>query len=157
MANEKYTAKQWEKAREYFEAGLSIREVSAKTGISKSPIAKKAKDESWSKGTDKGQLIAEAARVEAQKGQLTDTALEVHNELVDERVRHIKFFNAAAIQNVREAMTLQCETQQDHRFRAETISKGRETVLGKQSEPSNTTVNVNNQAGSVSKIELVSL
>ncbi len=78
-------------------------------------------------------------------------------DAVDERTKHIHFFNSAAVQNVKEAMALQCETQQDHRFRAETISKGRETVLGKQSETSNTTVNVNNQSGSVSKIELVSL
>lgn len=154
MANEKYTAKQWGKAKEYFEAGLSLSAISEKTGISKAQISKKSTSEGWSKETEKKQLILDATRLELAKGTLSETAIEVHKELVDERVHHAKFFTNAAIQNVKEAMGLPCESQQDFKFRAETINKGRETVLGKTPD---TAVQINNNAAAPSKIELVSL
>lgn len=47
MANIKTTPKQWEDAREYFEAGLLLREVSEKTGISIPSLSKRAKSENW--------------------------------------------------------------------------------------------------------------
>ena len=42
--------------------------------------------------------------------------------VVDERTRHIVFFNHAAITNVSEAMAAKCENQTDYRARAETVS-----------------------------------
>ena len=65
----------------------------------------------------------------------------IHSE-VEERTKHILFFNAAAIRNVQEAMNEPCASQQDFKARAETIVKGRETVLGKSPE---TAVQINNQ------------
>ena len=38
MANIKTTDKEWERAREYFEAGLSLSEIVKKTGISKTRL-----------------------------------------------------------------------------------------------------------------------
>lgn len=142
MANDKYTIAQWEKAKEYFEAGLSLSVITEKTGISKSQLSKKANAESWSKETEKKQLIVDAARLELAKETLNETALQVHEELVDERVHHIKFFNNAAIRNVKESMSMPCESQQDFKFRAETINKGRETVLGKTPD---TAIQINNR------------
>lgn len=51
--------------------------------------------------------------------------------VVDERTKHVQFFTSAAVQNVKEAMGSLCENQNDYRSRAETIVKGKETVLGK--------------------------
>lgn len=53
--------------------------------------------------------------------------------VVDERTKHIQFFTNAAIQNVSEAMEMKCEDQNDHKSRADTILKGKEAVLGKES------------------------
>lgn len=51
--------------------------------------------------------------------------------VVDERTKHIQFFTNAAVRNVQDAMTVPCEGQADYRMRADTILRGRETVLGK--------------------------
>ena len=54
--------------------------------------------------------------------------------VVDERTKHIQFFTVAAVTNVEQAMAMPCEGQADYRMRADTILKGRETVLGKAPE-----------------------
>jgi len=41
----------WDKAKEYFEAGLSLSEIVLRTEISKAQISKKSKIENWEKGT----------------------------------------------------------------------------------------------------------
>jgi hypothetical protein len=51
------------------------------------------------------------------------------------------FFNSAAIKNVRGAMSAACDSQNDYKARADTISKGREVVLGKLPD---TAVQINN-------------
>ena len=43
-------------------------------------------------------------------------------------------FNRVAVQNVSEAMATKCENQHDYKSRADTILKGKETVLGKSPE-----------------------
>ena len=141
MANIKTTPKQWNKAKEYFEAGLTLSEIVKKTGISKSALGRKSLEERWSKGTQKGQLILDAIQVEKQKGQLSETGLIVHNEIVADNVKATMFFGSAAVRNVQESMLMRCENQSDYRARADTINKGREAVLGKQPD---TAFQVNN-------------
>jgi hypothetical protein len=41
MANIKTTPDEWEKCREYYEAGLSLSKIVAKTGISKTQTLKR--------------------------------------------------------------------------------------------------------------------
>lgn len=141
MANIKTTQKEWDKAREYFEAGLPLSAIVEKTGISKSAISKKSNAEGWSKETQKKQLIADAVRVASAKETLNETALEVHNEIVSDRTRAIMFFGDAAIKNVQEAMLLRCDNQNDFKARADTIIKGKEAVLGKTPD---TAIQINN-------------
>lgn len=131
MANVKTTQEEWKRAREYFEAGLSLAKIVAKTGISKTQLSKRSNLEGWAKGTEKERLVADAVRVEVAKGTLTEQARSVHDELVDEQAKYIKFFNQAAIRNVNGAMAAGCDSQADYRARADTIAKGREVVLGK--------------------------
>ena len=71
-----------------------------------------------------------AANVE-KDGLLVVNAVQV---VVDERTKHIVFFNRVAVQNVSEAMATKCENQHDYKSRADTILKGKETVLGKSPE-----------------------
>ena len=143
MANVKTTPAQWIKAREYFEAGLSLSAIVEKTGISKTQLSRRSGIEGWSKGNEKEQLIQDAVRVAVAKGTLTEQALIVHTELVDERTKHIEFFTSVAIKNVKDAMTIPCENQNDFRARADTILKGREAVLGKSPD---TAIQINNNS-----------
>lgn len=131
MANIKTTPDEWAKAREYYEAGLSLTKIVEKTGISKTQISKRSNAEEWAKGTEKEQLIQDAVRVATAKGTLTEQALVVHNEIVDERVKRTEWLNIQALKNVQGAMADPCNNQHDYKARAETILKAKETVLGK--------------------------
>lgn len=143
MANVKFTNEQWTKVREYYEAGLSLSEINAKIPVDKAAISRRAKQESWLKNnSEKQQLILDAVRVKEAKSNLNQQALDVHNEIVEERTKHILFFNNAAIRNVQEAMQTPCENQNDFKSRAETINKGREVVLGKTPD---TAIQINNK------------
>lgn len=143
MANIKTTDAEWAKCREYFEAGLSLSKIVAKTGISKTQISKRSNSEGWAKGTEKEHLIKDAVRIETAKGTLTEQALAVHKELVTEQTKYITFFNNAALKNTQQAMQMQCESQADHKLRAETIIKGREVVLGKMPDTMINNTNTN--------------
>jgi hypothetical protein len=141
MANIKTTPAQWEKAREYFEAGLLLREISEKTKIAIPNISKRAKADGWSKANEKQTLIQAAVRVAEAKANLGDTALAVHDEIVDSIVSRLERLNRHAITNVEEAMKLRCENQTDHKARADTILKSKETLVGKSPE---TAIQINN-------------
>ena len=142
MANIKTTPAEWAKAREYYEAGLLLREIEDKTGIAIPSISKKAKAEGWAKESEKKTLLQAAVQVGAAKANLNDTALEVHNELVNERVKRLEWLNIQALKNVREAMEAKCDNQSDFRARADTISKAKEVVIGKAPD---TAIQINNQ------------
>ncbi len=72
--------------------------------------------------------------------------------VVDEKMRHIEFFNNSAIRNVKEAMDLSCASQFEFKARAETILKGREAVLGKTAD---TAIQINNSAAEAPKLEII--
>ena len=141
MANIKTTADEWAKCREYYEAGLSLSKIVEKTGISKTQISKRSNSEGWAKGTEKEQLIADAVRVNVSKGTLTEQALTVHDEIVDERTKHIQLFNSLAANNAIKASRLPCETHQDHERLSNTILRSKEVVLGKAPD---TAIQINN-------------
>ena len=158
-----YSQKEWEITRSYFERGLSLSEIVASEDVavkSKSQISKKATSEGWEKNGEKKQLLdreilakQEVATITEKKETLKETDRFIHDQLVDERTKHITFFNNAALKNVSEAVNkITGETSQmEHRMLADTILKGRETVLGKAPE---TAVQINNTAV-VTRIERV--
>ena len=82
-----YSQEQWEKAKEYFEAGLSLSDINLRTEISRPQISKRAKKEQWEKGNIKKQIIYQAVEVATIKETLNETAIEVHNELVNDEIR----------------------------------------------------------------------
>ena len=83
----------------------------------------------------------------------SDRIVTAVNNVVDERTKHIQFFTHAAVTNVKEAMSLPCDSQADFQRRADTISKGKETVLGKAPD---TAVQINNNT-TITRVELVAL
>ena len=152
MANIKTTPAQWVKVKAYIEAGLSFSQISSKTGISKPQIGSRAKREGWSKQTETRQLIVAAVGVEEAKQTLLPVELEVHNELVRDKVKLAEFFTHAAIRNVQEAINAPCEGQADYKSRADTIAKGRDSALGKDAT---TSVNIDNSQTQINTIEVV--
>lgn len=128
----KTTPADWEKAKALFEAGKSLSEINAETGIDRATVSKRAKKDGWEKGIYQ-QLILDGSRVKAEISTLSSTVLNVVEKEIEERTKHIQFFTNAAIKNVQESMSLQCVDQSEFKARAETILKGKETVFGKES------------------------
>lgn len=93
---------------------------------------------------DTAETVNKLVEAKQELAMLDEHSVNAVNAVVDERTKHIIFFNNAAIRNVHEAMSLVCESQNDFKARAETISKGREVVLGKTPD---TQVNIQNNIG----------
>jgi len=150
MANIKTTESEWSRAKEYFEAGLSLSKIEEKTGISRSALSKKSHSNNWSKETGKDVLIQQDIELKLARETLNETATSVHDELVNDRFQYIQFFNNNAIKNVQDAMADICENQNDYRARADTILKAKEVVLGKTPD---TAIQINNNLSVDKKIK----
>ena len=132
------TDDQRQKILAQFHAGASQNELAKRFEVSPATINKLCKGIE-PKNVDKVNTLTRIKTELAAQSEYEVNA--IHSE-VEERTKHILFFNAAAIRNVQEAMNEPCASQQDFKARAETIVKGRETVLGKSPE---TAVQINNQ------------
>lgn len=132
-----------EQALDYWRAGKTQLWISDTLGVSQAAVCK------WVKGVAQDFVPIINAQVDVKKEllQLSDNQRIIINKEVDERMRYITFFNEAAIKNVTAAVSKigDATTQVEHRLLAETILKGRETVLGKTPD---TAVQVVNQLGS---------
>lgn len=159
MANIKTTEREWAKAREYFEAGLSLAMIMERTGISRSSLCKKSNKDGWSKETNKPQLIQTAIDLKLTKATMSDFAVSVHDELVEERTRHIQFITNATYKNISLMMEKVSEgcTLMDHKIVQSTIKDGRESLLGREAPaPATTAIQINNNQ-SIERIELIPL
>ena len=145
----------WEKAKEYFEAGLSLSEIVLRTEISKAQISKKSKIENWEKGNEKKQLISQAIEVAIKKETLKETALEVHNEIVNEQLRRQNLvFNASekALKKL-DSLIDMTEDAQDMKHIVDSIDKASIT-LGVNQRHANSQVNISNTNATQTNIEL---
>lgn len=156
-----YNSKDWDVVRSFYERGLSLADIVARDEVvirDRSSISKKAKAEGWIKGVNstlvENEVLAKQAiaDIASKKSTMNSTELDVHNTIVDERLKHTIFFNNSAIRNVKEAMDLECGSQFEFKARAETILKGREAVLGKTAD---TAIQINNNiTGKISADEM---
>lgn len=147
-----YSSEEWEAVKAFYERGLSLSEIAARPEVKikdRASISRKARKEGWIH-REKATLLQkeietkqEVKKISEEKATLNATELEIHNTLVDERTKHIQFFNQAALKNVSVAVKkIGADTSQaEHRLLAETIVKGREVVLGKAPD---TAIQVNN-------------
>lgn len=129
----KITLEKWGLAKRMFEAGKTLGDITKETDIDKSQISKKAKSEGWIKGKNQ-QLIQDAVRVTAEISNLDSTDRAFVEKEVDERTRHLKFFNQLTMKNL---VTMSKKIDEDmtimeHRLAQDTIAKGKETVIGKE-------------------------
>ena len=143
----KVTPEKWAEARALYGADKSFREIEKLTGIDNSNLAKKAKTEKWERGV-LPQLIADTVRVKESFTALLPQQQAVVTAEVNERLKHIEFFNRAALKNVSVSVKKISDdtTQMEHKLIAETILKGMYAVLGKTPD----TI-INTQVNSASK------
>lgn len=150
-----YSKQQWEKAKEYFEAGLSLTQIEDRTGISRPQISKKSNKEKWEKGNEKQQLIVQAVNVATKKETLKETALEVHNEIVEESVRRKKLVFGAGEKIIQKAthMIDVVSSASDLKALSDTVDKTSIT-LGVNQRHANQNINMNtqNNVGELSEI-----
>lgn len=127
------TQEQWDKAKALFEAGKSLRDIEGQTGINYRTVARRAADDGWIKGR-LSQLIDDSVRIKSEIVTFNDVTREVVTKEVDERTKHIQFFNNATLKNLSVMMKkINDDTDiVEHRVAQEAISKGRDTVIGKQ-------------------------
>ncbi len=130
---------------------LSIRDIADKHDVSHGKVGQLCKgvERDLLPIVDKGTQYK--TELSAHDGRIVDA---VQKE-VDERTKHIQFFTHAALRNVQSAVKKITETtsQAEHRMLADTILKGKETVLGKEPD---TAIQINNgQPDRITRIEEV--
>ena len=79
----------WDKAKLLFEYGKSLSEIQKETGINRSTISKKSKEESWQKSTENSTLIQQEidttikqVEIGKKKSTLNQQQLILHNKEV---------------------------------------------------------------------------
>jgi hypothetical protein len=163
MANIKITQDEWNKAREYFEIGLSLSQITERTGISRGQLSKKSTKEGWSKETGKNILIQKAIELKQAKETMSPMAVSVHNEIVDERTKHLAFIQNATYININRMLNKfnpkSKEYQEempmmDHKLVQSTIKDGRESLLGKEAPPAPPPITVNNNTLNITNDDL---
>lgn len=147
-----YSEEEWMRVKAYYEAGFTVASIVERPDIKiKSPVSiyKRSKKDGWIKGSTKEliekecYLKPELKKVQDLKYQKSRQEVEIINDLVAERLTAIQFLDNAALENTRQAMTADCNSQFEFKARADTISKSKETIVGKS--PDNL-VQVNNNA-----------
>ena len=171
----KATPEIWGKARALFEADKSFRDIAKHCPpLDSSNIAKIAKKEGWQRGVlppiirDKARvdaefttvlprLISDKVRVDAEFTTLLPQQQEVVVREIDERNKHIKFFTSATIKNCKTMMQKVDDDADfaDHKLVQDTLSKGKETVLGK--EPAQVINNTNAQQNNNDKDYVINI
>lgn len=131
-----------------FHAGKSQNELAKKYEVSPATINKLCKGIE-PKNIEKVNALTRIKTELAEQSEYEVNA--IHSE-VEERTRHIMFFNSAAVKNVKEAMEKDCTSQFEFRARAETILKGREAVLGKTPD---TAIQINNAPPEVPTLNVI--
>jgi len=97
-----YSSKDWEIVRAFYERGLSLNEIIDREEVNitdRSTISKKAKSEGWER-LEKSTLLAkeilakqDLAEVQEKKFTLNSTELDIHNNLVVEKMKNVEFFD----------------------------------------------------------------
>ena len=126
---------------------MSQKDIADKHKVSKASVNKACKGITQ----DCKSIVTEGLQYKQSLAKHDDRIVTAVNAAIDKKLWYLEFFDDAAVTNVTEAMRTPCESQNDYRARAETISKGRTDVLGKAPE---TQVNIQNNTA-ITKIEHV--
>lgn len=139
----------WEKAKALYEKGDSLRDIEKEVGIPYKTIDNRAKVHGWGKGI-LAHHIADSVRVQQEFGTMDLAQQTVVSQEVNKQVQRMEWLNTAALKNASDAMKAPCDGQVDFKHRADTISKAKEVLVGKNPEIA---VQVNTQLNAISLIE----
>lgn len=81
-----YSETQWEKAKGYYEAGLSLSKITEKTTIARNTISQRAKREQWEHGKNADYIEAKEL-IATKKGTEKEQAVLILDEIADENIR----------------------------------------------------------------------
>lgn len=144
-----YTKEQWERAKGYYEAGLSLSKITDKTTIARNTISQRAKREQWEHGKNTDYIEAKEI-IAIKKGTISDKKEQVSlmcaDEVADENIRYKRliFGNAEKLAGKITIMTDQVDTPNDVRTLVEANDKLAVT-LKVADRHSNQNINVNTQ------------
>ena len=99
------------------------------------------------KGVDKStaHIVNNLVQSKQALSQLDERTVNAVNEVVDSKVKWLEYLNRQALKNVQDSFKAPCVEQVDFKHRADTISKAKEVLVGKNSDVS---VQVNTQVNS---------
>ena len=134
-----YTESQWEKAKAYYEAGMTLSQIKDKTNIARNTISQRAKREQWEHSKN-SEYIEAKIKVESQKGTILEqsgsVALNIADDIAFNKAKALTLFQNAALKNQAKANELLelTEDMKDIESHSRLTKTNKETVLGKDPE-----------------------
>ena len=131
-----YTESQWEKAKAYYEAGMSLSQIKDKTNIARNTISQRAKKEQWEHGKNADYIEAKI-KVETKKGTILEqsgaVALNIADDIAVDKAKSLLLFQNSALRNQQKANEILDITDdiKDLEAHARITKTNKETVLGK--------------------------
>ena len=109
-----YSNEQWERAKAYYEAGLSLSKIKDKTGIARNTISQRAKKEQWEHSANADYIEAKEV-IAVKKGTISEQAVLVLDEVADENIRrkNLVYGNAEKLASKLTTMIDQIDTPND--------------------------------------------
>jgi len=151
-----YSNEQWEKAKAYYEAGLSLAKIKDKTGIARNTISQRAKKEQWEHSANTDYIEAKEI-IASKKGTISEQSVLILDEVADERIRHKKLIqdNATKLADKLNKLTDEVDNAQDIRHLVEANDKLSITLkVNERHAPKTEISNVNaTQNNKVIKVE----
>ncbi len=126
------------------------RKLAQKYKVSNGFVAKYTKGVSH----DTADLVSMGVEYQCGLRALDEQAVSSVSSVVDERTRHVEFFNNVTVKNISSMMKkINLDTPiMEHRLAQAAIKDGRETVLGKSPD---TAIQINTQQPAITAIELI--
>ena len=134
-----YTESQWEKAKAYYEAGMTLSQIKDKTSIARNTISQRAKREQWEHSKN-SEYIEAKIKVESQKGTILEqsgsVALNIADDIAFNKAKALTLFQDSALRNQKKAndMLDLTDDMKDIESHARITKTNKETVLGKDPE-----------------------
>ena len=143
----------WDKAKDYYEAGLSLAKIKEKTGIARNTISQRAKREQWEHGANTDYIEAKEL-IATKKGTIKEHSVLVLDEIANENIRYKKLINdnATKLANKLATMTDQVDEPQDLKYLVEANDKLAITLKVAERHAPKTTIENNNQQDNSQKV-----
>ena len=153
-----YTESQWEKAKAYYEAGMTLSQIKDKTNIARNTISQRAKREQWEHSKN-SEYIEAKIKVERQKGTILEqsgsVALNIADDIAFNKAKALTLFQDSALRNQKKAndMLDLTDDMKDVESHSRITKTNKETVLGKDPETVINNANVQENKTIIVEIE----